>query len=326
MAHEIDMTTGKAAIFTAGEQPWHKLGVNVAECQTSARALELASLDWAVKKWPVKAVGPDGTTLDVGGQFATVRTDTKAALGVVGDWYQPLQNRDAFDFMDALVGEKLAMFETAGAIKGGRRVWVLAKIPKEIRVGKTDEILPYVLLTNSHDGTSRACIIPTTIRVVCQNTLNIALKSRGQDMGLAITHTGSLNRRVAEAREKLGVVLARMDEWSEQANVLARKKLGSRQLGDFFAKLVENRVEKSQKKLLESFLESFESERQSLPGIKGSLWAAYNAVSEWADHGMGVFGKDDEMKRADNRLTSIWFGPANTIKQEAFALALDMAA
>jgi phage/plasmid-like protein (TIGR03299 family) len=162
MAHEIDQTTGSAAVFVTGEPAWHRLGTVIAQATTSAEAIGLAGLDWRVQQWNVRPFGPDDQTVgtDIADTVANVRTDTKAVLGVVGKRYRVFQNHEAFDFMDALVGDKLAIYETAGSLHGGKRVWMLARIPKEYRAGADDLIKPYVLLTNTHDG-SQALRMPT---------------------------------------------------------------------------------------------------------------------------------------------------------------------
>jgi phage/plasmid-like protein (TIGR03299 family) len=324
MAHLIDQTTGRAACFTAGEAPWHKLGQNVAECQTSAEAIKLACLDWRVDLRPVAATLADGTLVDCLDNFATVRNDTNAVLGVVGSSYRPLQNSEAFDFMDGLVGERLAMFETAGAIKGGRQVWVMARLPKEYQIARGDTVCPYALLTSSHDGTSAIRILPTTVRVVCNNTLTLALR-QGNGQGLSIIHTHGLKGRLEDARRKLGIVCQRLDEFGEQATALTRRKMNPAELGEYFANLIADRSDKQQKELLERFACNLENSRNTVGGIGGSAWAAYNAVSEWADHEMRVMGAT-QADRLNNRLQSIWFGTAARLKAAAWESALALTA
>ena len=323
MAHELDMATGRAAMFSAGEMPWHRLGINVAEAQTSAEAIKLAGLDWEVQLQDVYTKSHDGGLITIPSTYSVSRQDTGASLGVVGGFYRPFQNREAFDFMDAIVGEKLAMFETAGALKGGKRVWMMARLPSEVRAVKDDVINPYILLTNSHDGTSALRMIPTTVRVVCQNTLNLALRKAGSQ-GITIWHTESLDRRVSEARTNLGIIARRVDDFCGEVQAMARKQLTEKQLGEYFAKMVADRAEKQQKKLLEVFAENFENERNRIKGMAGSIWAAFNAVSEYADHTMTVFGKTREAKD-DNRLNSIWMGSASRMKEQAYAAALQIA-
>jgi phage/plasmid-like protein (TIGR03299 family) len=318
MAHEIDTTTGKAAAFFAGQAAWHRLGTVVTDCQTSAAAIHLAGLNWSVEKWPMTATNNSITT-NVPNAFAVVRTDTTAVLGTVGNWYRPFQNAEAFDFMDTIVGERLAMFETAGSLKGGRKVWMLARVPGELRIAGDDIVHPYVLLTNSHDGTSGLRILPTTVRVVCNNTLTLALR-QGVSEGLTITHTESLERRISEARAKLGIITRRMDRFHQEAQALSKRSLSSNELREYFTGLVEARAEKQQKKLLESMFENLHNPRNSMPGITGTAWAAYNAVSEFADHQMKVTGNGAEA--LDNRVNSIWFGSANRMKQAAWECAM----
>ena len=207
MAHEIDTTTGRAAVFTVGTPAWHRLGVTVTEAQTSAEAIKLAGLDWTVEQWPLFARQGDAERAATD-RVANVRTDTNAVLGVVSPGYRPFQNREAFEFFDAVVQDKLAIFETAGSLRGGKHVWMLARLPQTLRAAPDDEVRPYVLLTNAHDGSRALRMIPTTVRVVCQNTLHLALSGAGVAEGLTVYHSESLPRRVAEARDKLRIITA----------------------------------------------------------------------------------------------------------------------
>lgn len=324
MAHHIDTTTGRAAAYFAETPAWHKLGTVVAEAQTSREAIGLAGLDWSVEKRATAAQMADGSWVTIPDTFATVRTDTQAVLGTVGSFYRPFQNAEAFDFLDAIVAEGVVKYESAGSLKGGRRVWMLARMPQEIRAAKDDVVHPYVLLTNSHDGTSGLRVIPTTVRVVCWNTLTLAMGRAGATEGLSLVHTGNLDQRIADARLKLGLVAKRMGQYGEQVAALTKRKLSQQELAGYFAKLVADRAEKQQKKLLESFSELLHNERNSLSGIKGTAWAAYNAASEWADHVMPVRGDSPEAKN-DNRVNSIWFGSSQRFKAAAWETALALA-
>jgi phage/plasmid-like protein (TIGR03299 family) len=240
MAHEIDTTTGTAAVFVTGTPAWHRLGRVIAEAASSAEAIRLAGLDWTVAQWPLLACGPTtaeapaGRYLPCPGLLANVRTDTGAVLGVVSRDYRVFQNWEAFDFMDQIVGEGLARYETAGALKGGRRVWMLAKMPQDIRVTGEDVVHPYILLTNSHDGSMALRMLATTVRVVCANTLNLALGRARHGEGLTIRHCESLEGRVREARVKLGLLTERVEEFTEEARQLAACRLTDRQAHTYF--------------------------------------------------------------------------------------------
>jgi phage/plasmid-like protein (TIGR03299 family) len=369
MAHEIDTTTGTAAVFVTGTPAWHKLGRVIAEAATSAEAIRLAGLDWAVEQWPLVACGPAteaepaGRYLPCPGTFANVRTDTHTVLGVVSRDYRVFQNASAFDFMDAIVGEGLARYETAGSLKGGRRVWMLARMPQDVYVTGDDVVQPYILLTNSHDGSMALRMVPTTVRVVCANTLNLALGRARHGEGLSIRHCESLEGRVREARAKLGLLSERVEQFQDEARQLAAGPLSDRQARDYFehffptrpaaaplpteglldaileaqqsqTSLVDqllanhqeelSRAERRNARILESLLESYHSPANQALGIEGTAWAAYNGISGWADHESTVRGKS-ELERADNRLTSVWFGSANDLKQEAYSAALQLA-
>jgi len=321
--HEIDQSSGKAAVMTVGQPPWHRLGVTVSDAQTSEEAIKLAGLAWGVEQWPLVA-RRDGVERAVTGRVANVRADTGAVLGVVGTSYRVFQNQSAFDFFDAIVQERLAIFETAGSLKGGRHVWMLARLPKTLRVAGEDEIRPYILLTNSHDGSRALRMIPTTIRVVCANTLNLALGRAAATEGVTIYHSEHLAQRVAEARTKLGIITQRVDEFEQQVQALARRTMSRTALADYFTKLVEDRAEDTQKRMLGMFLTNLDHPTNSLPGIRGSAWAAYNSVSQWADHQSVVRGQT-EIQRADSRLQSIWFGASAELKAKAFDAAVALA-
>jgi|SRR5579884_2353833 len=326
MAHEIDQTTGKAAVFVTGEPAWHKLGTVIQKAATSAAAIKLAGLDWTVEQWPVRAFNPDKPKQEAGcpDRVANVRTDTKRVLGVVSRGYKVFQNRDAFDFMDALVGDKLAMYETAGALKEGRRIWMLARIPKEYRAGKGDVIKPYVLLTTGHDGKSPVQMLATTVRVVCQNTLNLAI---GEGVALSVSHFTNLETRIGEARKKLGIIAARFDQFDDELHAMLGRQLKDNQLAAYFkAQLPETDCtselsKKLRANVLDQLHENFSHSTNTLPGMKGTAWAAYNAVSQYADHQKHWIGKTAKDK-ADTQLNSIWFGGSHQMKAKAYSDAL----
>jgi phage/plasmid-like protein (TIGR03299 family) len=364
MAQKIDMTTGQAAVFVVGEAAWHRLGKVIASAVNSAEALKLALLDWVVEQKPMYL--ENGTK--VPDRVANVRTDTGAVLGVVGKGYQVFQNHQAFDFMDAIVADKLAMYETAGGLDGGKHVWMLARIPKEMRAAGDDVIKPYVLLSNGHDGTHALKMIATSVRVVCNNTLNMALNQAGKT-GFTLYHSKSLDNRVETARKNLGIIVARTVSFEEQIQALAKVSLKETQVMDYFRELypvkgpkkgqptvtvdgaalldtiltaqVDQRDVMSEllagheaqvgeqrnrnAKVLEMIVANYHNDTNTLPGIEGTAWAAYNAVSEYIDHQSTVRGQSDVAK-ANNRMKNIFFGTGDAMKQKAFAAATKLMA
>jgi phage/plasmid-like protein (TIGR03299 family) len=170
-------------------------------------------------------------------------------------------------------------------------------------------------------------MIATTVRVVCQNTLNLALQSAGSE-GLAIRHHASLHQRVAEARQKLGLIAARFDAFDEELHAMLERQVDSAALGGYFDGLVPaavtEREQHNRRRVIGAMESNFTNDTNTLRGMRGSVWAAYNAVSEWADHQRQFRGKSTTA-RAENRLASVWFGASHQLKQRAYASALELA-
>ena len=333
MAHEIDFSTqAQGSAMFAYQPAWHGFGTVVSEAQNSADALRIAGLDWDVRLTDLAAIMPDGTHQQIDTHRATMRADTGKALGAVGLRYQPLQNREAFAWMDEVVGgeESLAMWNTCGSLRQGRKVWMLAKMPGHVEVTDRDVLEKYVLITNSHDGTGAVRLFPTSVRVVCANTLRLAIgmadrakNSDGLPLGLKLFHTaGGLSRRVEKARECLGVIANAHEGFGLAARQMMAQQVSSQQVGDYFGTLVENRGDRSRGKVLTQLWDRF-----ALPTNEGehgaNVWTAYNAASEWADHELRVTGKGDV--RAERKFRSVLFGSAHSFKERAWANAMEMA-
>lgn len=334
MAHEIDFTTqAQGSAMFAYQPAWHGFGTVVSEAQTSTDALRIAGLDWDVRLTDLAAdmgEGEENRYRSISTHRATYRADTGMALGAVGLRYQPLQNREAFAWMDEVVGEQLAIWHTCGSLKQGRRVWMLAKLPGHVEVTDRDLLDKYVLVTNSHDGTGAVRLFPTSVRVVCANTLRLAVgmadRNKGDSglpLGLKLFHTaGGLSRRVAKARELLGVISNAHDGFGEVARQMIATPLNTQQVSDYFGTLVERRSDRSQSKVLTQLWDRF-----ALPtnegGYKSNVWTAYNAASEWADHELRVTGKGDV--RMERKFRSVLFGSAHSFKETAWANAIELA-
>src|SRR4051794_3662591 len=195
MAHNINrnMNTGKDAFFSVKEKAWHGLGKIVENYPTSEEAIAFAGLDYQVEKQSIFTA--DAQIKDY---FATVRTDTKQVLGVVGSKYEVVQNKTAFTFFDSLVNDGNGIrYETAGALGNGERIFITAKMPDIIKVGRRDEIEEHIFLTTSHDGSGSIMAAFTPVRIVCNNTLNMALKDHSN--AVYIKHTANAENKLKEA-------------------------------------------------------------------------------------------------------------------------------
>lgn len=308
------MSANVQSMFYAGkEKPWHGFGKQVEKELTSADAIAAAGLDWRVEKEQMFLKGD----VIVPGAFATVRQDTKAILGTVGNGYTVLQNRDAFALSDAIVKEKLAIYHTAGALGVGEKIWLLAKLPGHIKVKGEDVTEKFLLFWNPHTGHGSAQMMITPIRVVCQNTLNAAI--RGCDNKVSVRHTANMGDRVAEIRKTLGLVNEFFDQFEQAAQVMAGNKVSLSTFGKFVKKtgLVPDEKELSSraKNIMEEVSALFDGKGKgsTLIGSKGTAWGAYNAIVEYVDYKRG--GDED-------RGNSLLFGSGAKIKQAAFELAV----
>lgn len=314
------------SIMYVGETPWHGLGTKLNEAPTSADAIKAAGLDWDVRKVPVEY--HDGRmTRKAPGHNVVIRSDNGDTLGVVGDVYTALQNRDAFKFFDAVVGEKAAMYHTAGALGLGERVWILAKLPGYIRVVGDDITEKFLLLTNSHDGSGSVKVLFTPIRVVCQNTLNIALRSDGKIS--KVRHSAAMGGRIQNVRDELGIIGAKFSLFEEAARKLATVQVTQEAFKAYVDKagLVDMDAKTTRaQNIMDEVSALFEGRQKGgrWDGVRGTAWGAFNAVSEYVDFHRSTRsgGMSGDMSRA----TSLLFGSGATIKQKAWDEALNLIA
>ena len=208
--------------------------------------MEAANLDYTVVKKPLKAIIHNQHFADVPNAFATVRTDTNVVLGVVGSSYLPVQNIDAFTFFDPLVDRSEAIYHTAGVLSNGSKIWLLAKLPDYIKVGKkNDPVEKYVLLYNSHDGSSHIRVKLTPVRVVCNNTLTAALQ--GSEAEVRIKHTASATEKLQEAHKVLELTNQLYRELDYIFNRMALRKITAQQLVEYCKALIPDNPEAENK-------------------------------------------------------------------------------
>ncbi len=319
MAHEID----RMAYF--GATPWHKLGTRTPEAMTASAALTLGGLDFTVEKRPV-FTGPADASYGarlIPDSFATVRTDRETVLGVVGSKYTPLQNPHAFAFFDAFVAQDEAVYHTVGSLRGGRQVWILAKLPGEIRIKGEDIAEKYLLLTNSHDGSSGVQILLTPIRVVCANTLRAALNG-GKGTSFNIRHLAGVQAAVAQASQVMGIANAYYADLQDAFQAMAAAPLADKNARSYLERCLRiNAADEENSTRTKNILEEatrnlWQGRGQDLPGVRGTVWGAYNALTEFVDH--------RKYRSDDVALDNAWFnGSGQATKQRAFDLALELA-
>lgn len=342
MGHNLNFNarTGKYSFFSVQEKAWHGLGQIVTEYPTSGEAIKHAGLDYEVIKSPLYTTGTGiiesaGSTeirdaeLTVPNYFANIRNDNNAVLGVVGKDYHIVQNREAFNFFDAIVGGGDGiLYETAGALGNGERIFITAKLPGYIRVGNGDDVTEkYIFLTTSHDGSGSITAAFTPIRIVCQNTLNASL--RNMSNVVRIKHTAGAKQRLEDAHRVMGLANTLSNQlqdifnnWtmvkvsdSEVRKLIQLALCPNKETFDLLKKGAEDELSTVFKNTVEdAFSYAMMSDTQQMDTTKGTLFGAYNAVTGYYQNVRNY--KDDEAK-----LQSIVMGGTAQMKsQKAFEL------
>ena len=322
---EIDQTTGRAAFFSARVPAWHRLGQLVPEAVNAADALRLAHLDWTVTKeqQTVTVLSESGVSTLVSPDVATVRvnpfTGLPEILGTVSPGYEVVQNSELAPFLDAIVAESGAHFETAGSLRGGSRVFLSLKLPTGIMVGGVDRVDNYLVVTNSHDGGSSLTAVITPTRVVCANTLSVALAHNVSSVKLR--HTTNVKDRMAQARQTLGVTVKYLDEFEAIANSMLATSVTNGEF-DRLIKAVwpekDTRTDKSTRgatiaaNRTAKVTDLFRNAGTNEVG-RGTAWGAWNAVTEYLDHFQGSGDPDRSAER-------VALGGTDALKRKALAL------
>ena len=275
MAHMIE------SMFSVREKPWHGLGTIVMEEPASAEALKLAGLDWTVVQEPVYT---DNREL-IKGYKANVRSSDRKVLGVVSDRYKVVQNTDAFSFTDELLG-KGVRYETAGSLQEGRKVWLLARLPKEYVIAG-ERISPYLVFSNTHDGSGSVKVAVTPVRVVCNNTLNLALDNAKRSFSMV--HTGNIHDKIQEAKDTLFMAESYMDSLGIEFEQLRRQKMTDAQVSEYIELLLPMEEEPTpiQSRNIMKLRRDMEQRYYEAPDLQKVGKNAYrflNAVSDFATH------------------------------------------
>lgn len=339
MAHNInfDENTGRHSFFSVKEKAWHGLGQVIEQYPTSTEAIQHAGLDYQVEKTkltttPNEIINAESEKqlISVPGYYATMRTDTKAVLGVVGKDYQIVQNRDAFTFFDSIVSGDGILYETAGALGQGEKIFITAKLPEYIRVGQDDLIGKYLFLTTSHDGSGSITAAFTPVRIVCANTLNAAM--RNMTNVIKIRHTSNATERLKLAHQVMGISNRFSDEIGQVFNSWSKKPISDPQL----KRLIEyamapnkevlgnikdgklNALSTQFTNIVDDVYEyALSNPTQQLPTTMGTVFGAYNAVT-------GYFQNVRKFADDEAKVKSILYGGTGQLRtQKAFDLCTD---
>lgn len=275
----------ESMFYTSNEEngrfvPWHGLGTPVQKALSSEEAIKEAGLDWEVEKRPVF----DEKGIQIPRYFRTVRNSDNSTLGIVSGRYKIVQNHEAFSFTDNLL-EGDARYETAGSLSDGRRVWLLAKLPEKYILD--DKFDTYICFTNTHDGTGSVKVCMTPVRVVCNNTLNLALENATRKW--STRHLGNLDQKMTEAHKALEMATAYMDALNEKAQVLSDTKLTEAEVEVMFDSIfpVDQNKDTARKIQNVEYLKNSFFKCLKAPDIaqfSGTAWGAINAMTDFVDH------------------------------------------
>lgn len=275
------MSADVESMFYTREAPWHGLGTKVLEAPDSRNALILAGLDWNVVQEPIYT----GVGEPVEGYRANMRDTDRKVLGVVTERYKVVQNHEAFAFTDSLLREGVR-YETAGSLQGGKRIWLLAHMPHEYMISG-ERFSPYLLFSSTHDGSGAVKVALTPIRVVCQNTLNLALSTAKRSWSMM--HTGNIQGKIQEARETLFMAEDYMDKLGREFEGLRKKTLTDKEVMDYIEILLPTEDGSTPQQIrnmgrLRADMAHRYFDAPDLQDVGKNAYRFINAVSDFATH------------------------------------------
>jgi len=301
-----------------GETPWHGLGNKVDDGINVNDAIVAAGLDWEVGLKDLQTV--DGTPVS---HRATYRKSDGSILGVVGPRYTPLQNKDAFDWFQPFLDANECSIHTAGSLHYGQKVWVLAQLNRDnSEIVSGDEVCKFILLSNSHDGTTAIRVGYTPIRVVCVNTLAFAHNHTNSKL-IRIRHTRSSQKNLESVRDIMDNINAEFEATAEQYRFLAGKNFNQADINKYVKvvlgidKTPDEDIKTRTRNIMDEIMSRIEGPKQSATNVRGTWWAAYNGFNEYLNYAKG--------RTTDNRLDSLWFGVNANDNVKALNTALEFA-
>ena len=322
MAHLLE------SMAYVGDIPWHSLGNALPAKQPIEVWARSAGMDWTICETPVRYMteqsGSLGAIMSFNDQKVLYRSDTKAPLSVVGGRYQVVQPKAVLEFYRDLSEVSGFELETAGVLKEGRKFWALAKTGKAATLKGGDTVNGYLLLATSCDGTLATTATPTSIRVVCNNTLAIALQ--GATGAIKVPHSTSFDAQAV--KKQLGIAFSQWDSFMYRMKTLSERKVKSHESMNYFLKVmcqtdanVDPALGLTNERALKKVQSLYEGQGKGaeLASANGTAWGLLNAVTEFVDH-------ERRARNQDYRLDSAWFGQGAALKQRALDHALQLVA
>jgi phage/plasmid-like protein (TIGR03299 family) len=313
MSHAVEQ------MMFAGATPWHGLGNKVDSDIGIEDAIVSAGLDWEVGLKDLFT--GEGTPVPA---RATYRKSDDSILGVVGPRYTPLQNKDAFDWFQPFLDANECSIHTAGSLHSGQKVWVLAQLNRDSsEIVPGDEVGKFILLSNSHDGTTAIRVGYTPIRVVCANTMAMAHSKGSGSQLIRIRHTRSSQKNLEQVRDIMDNINVQFEATAEQFRFLASKNFNQTDIRRYVKTMlgiegtIDDDIKTRTRNIMDEILALVEGPKQSATGVRGTWWAAYNGYNEYLNYNKG--------RTEDNRLDSLWFGQNANDNVKALTTAMEFA-
>lgn len=313
MSHAVEQ------MMFVGQTPWHGLGNQLDEAPTISEAITAAGLDWEVGLKDLQTV--DGVPVN---HRATYRKTDGSILGVVGPRYTPLQNVDAFDWFQPFIDAGECALHTAGSLHEGQKVWVLAQLNRDnSEIVRGDDVCKFILLSNSHDGTTAIRVGYTPIRVVCANTMAMAHSKGSGSKLIRIRHTRSSKTNLENVRDIMDNINTEFEATADQFRFLASRNFNQGDVRRYVKTMLDiqgtpdDDIKTRTRNIMDDILTRIEGPKQSATGVRGTWWAAYNGFNEYLNYAKG--------RTEDNRLDSLWFGLNANDNIKALNTALEFA-
>lgn len=327
---EFNAARGTYSFFGADKPGWHNLGQVVVGAQSWEDVRKLANLDFSVSKHQL--YGPWGEPID---QWGIFRDDNRRYLGPVGTVYKEIQNEYSGEFLDTLLGQMGgAHYESAGVLGHGQKIWAMARVPLDFQVDGQDPHTTYLLFVNSHDGSTSATVKLTTVRVVCQNTLNAALAMNG--VFTKVKHTKDADNKLEAAKKMMGNAVKGVKDLEDKLTLLSRRMLDKETYVDSLNRIFplpkgkkENESSSRRDSLLSEITRLFEvNDDNAFPDFRGTGFNLLNAITEYTDHLRGTrvtkkrTGERPEVVRTESAI----FGSGSDLKNDALEILLETTA
>lgn len=322
MSHELSTRQdGFVEMAFVGEQAWHGLGNELSQDSTIEEWKTYAGMDWSINESQVNYIGVDGNHHVMGDKKVLFRSDTNAPLSVVGSEYKVIQPGEVLEFFRDLVAGTGMYLETAGCLFGGRRFWAMANTTKSSYVGKKeDTIKGYLMFSTSADGTLATTVQFQSVRVVCANTLRIALAEKETNR-VRVTHRSNFDADMVKRR--LGLVDEAWNKFIEDMNKLSSKTITDAGAKNFIDSLILSKPDDAEKSSMQSknqadlIMRLYKGEGMGADAVYGNMYGVINSISEYVDH-------HSRNRTADQRLWNQFFGSGDKLKQDAMKGLLEM--